>query len=119
MTNAYMFFVKEQHKIISSENPGRKMTDIAVVLGNKWRNMTDEQKKLYQQQSDDSPKTKTKTKTKTAPKIKRELNPYMKFVQRERTGIAAENPNLKLTELSKLMGQMWRSKSDSEKVSYK
>ncbi len=117
MTSAYMFFVKDQHKQVSSQNPGLKMTDVGRILGEKWRGMSQEQKQQYQKQADNLPKVVREKKE--AKKEKRPLNGYMKFAQQKRATVAAQNPGLKVTEVSKKLGAIWHSLSDSEKLSYK
>ena len=122
MTSAYMFFVKDQHKNVSNQHPNLKMTEISSILGKKWREMSEEQKQQYQKQSDKAPKTVRKTKQEkeeTTQKPKKALNGYMKFAQKQRANIISENPGLKITEVSKKMGQMWRELSEEEKLQYK
>lgn len=122
MTSAYMFFVKDQHKNVSNQHPSLKMTEIGSKLGEIWRGMSEEQKQQYQKQADQAPKTIRKSKQEkeeTTQKPKKALNAYMKFSQKQRANIMSENPGLKITEISKLIGQKWRGLSEEEKLQYK
>jgi structure-specific recognition protein 1 len=117
-----MFFVKDQHKNVSSQHPGLKMTEIGSKLGEIWRGMSQEQKQQYQKQAEQAPKTVRKSKQEkeeTTQKPKRALNAYMKFSQKQRANIMSENPGLKITEISKKIGQMWGQLSEQEKLQFK
>lgn len=47
--------------------------------------------------------------------IKRPLNAYMIWTRRARDGILKANPHLKMNEVSKTMGEMWKNMRDEEK----
>jgi len=122
MTSAYMFFVKDQHSIVSKQNPGLKMTEISGILGKKWKNMSEEEKETYQDQANKAPKVPRKAKLEkqvSSQKPKRGLNAYMKFAQQQRSNVLSQDSALKITEVSKKLGEMWRKLSDEEKLQYK
>lgn len=48
----------------------------------------------------------------------RKLNSYMVFVKDVRSKVVSENPNLKVTEVAKKLGEMWRNLSSEEKNKY-
>lgn len=50
---------------------------------------------------------------------KRKLNPYMKFVKAKRAEVVKQYPKLKVTEIAKKLGEMWRAMSDKDKAKYK
>ncbi|KAI6176536.1 HMG box domain-containing protein [Aphelenchoides bicaudatus] len=50
--------------------------------------------------------------------IKRPLNAYMIWTRRARDGILKANPHLKMNEVSKTMGEMWKQMADEEKKPY-
>lgn len=50
-----------------------------------------------------------------AKKVKRPLSGYMYFCKEKRPALAAEHPDMKMVELSKMLGQMWKELSDEEK----
>ena len=49
---------------------------------------------------------------------KRALNPYMFFGKEVRQTIRDENPEMKMTEISKKIGVMWKELSEEDKVKY-
>jgi hypothetical protein len=53
-----------------------------------------------------------------AKKPVRPLTPYVRYFVEVRPSIVQENPSLKVTEVSKLIGEKWRALSDSEKNKY-
>jgi hypothetical protein len=65
-----------------------------------------------------SPKKREK-KPKSADGKKRPLNAYMKWVNESRADFKERYPDLKPTELAKVMGEEWRSMDEEEKAKYK
>ncbi|VDN07955.1 unnamed protein product [Thelazia callipaeda] len=50
--------------------------------------------------------------------IRRPLNAYMIFTKQERKKLLALNPNMKMHEASRVMGEKWKSMSDKDKRQY-
>ena len=67
-----------------------------------------------------SPKTKTKKakKVKDPNAPKRNLSAYFFFMNDQRPKVVKANPDLKVTEVGKKLGELWRAMSDSEKAPY-
>lgn len=61
---------------------------------------------------------KSTRKNRTMSGGKRKLNPYMKFVKKNRAEIVKSNPRATIPEIGKALGKKWRSLSDAEKKSY-
>merc|ERR1711936_1460310 len=51
-------------------------------------------------------------------KLKRPLNAYMMFANEKRPQHQKDYPELKITEIAKMIGEEWRSMSDDEKSPY-
>merc|ERR1711936_249156 len=51
-------------------------------------------------------------------KLKRPLNAYMMFANEKRPELQKKHPELKITEIAKMIGEEWRSMSDDEKSPY-
>lgn len=47
------------------------------------------------------------------------MNAFMKFSNHHRADVRAENPDLPMTEVAKLLGKMWRELSTDEKLEWK
>ena len=64
----------------------------------------------------------TAIKKKTIPKDpnreKRPLTPYFIFANEKRAEVKSQNPDIKITEISKKLGEMWKNLSDDEKRIY-
>lgn len=45
--NAYMVWVRTQWSILCKANPNASFAEISMLLGNGWRNLSEEQKKPY------------------------------------------------------------------------
>jgi hypothetical protein len=61
-------------------------------------------------------KKEKKVKDPNAPK--RNLSAYFFFMGDQRSKVVAKNPDMKVTEIGKELGVMWRAMSDSEKAPY-
>ncbi|KAA8910354.1 hypothetical protein TRICI_004152 [Trichomonascus ciferrii] len=46
--SAYMFFANEQRDTVRSENPGISFGQVGRVLGERWKALTDEEKRPYE-----------------------------------------------------------------------
>jgi len=53
------------------------------------------------------------------PKVKRAPSPYINFCSEWRPKTKAENPDATFGELGKLLGEKWKTLSESEKAKYK
>lgn len=49
--SAYMFFTQDQRDKVKEENPGIAFTDVAKVLGQKWKELSAEEKAPYEEQA--------------------------------------------------------------------
>ena len=52
-------------------------------------------------------------------KKKRQPNAFMCFYSEKRPSIMQENPDLKMTEIAKKAGEMWKELSPEQKLHYK
>merc|ERR1711861_7520 len=62
-------------------------------------------------------KFKKAPKDKNAPK--KPLTPFFLFSQEKREEVSKANPEMKLAQIGKKMGELWRGLSDEEKAPYK
>jgi HMG (high mobility group) box len=46
------------------------------------------------------------------------LNKYINFSNVHRDRVRAQHPHLKITEIAKILGEMWRTLDDDEKEEY-
>ncbi|KAG1468245.1 hypothetical protein G6F56_003947 [Rhizopus delemar] len=45
--SAYMYFSKEQRSVVKEENPGATFGKLGKLLGEKWKSLSEEEKKPY------------------------------------------------------------------------
>ena len=62
--------------------------------------------------------TKKQKKVKDPNAPKRALSAYFFFMKDTRPKVVAKNPDMKVTEIGKELGAMWRAMSDGEKAPY-
>lgn len=46
-TSAYMYFSKDMSASVRAANPGKPITEVAKVVGEKWKNMSESEKHKY------------------------------------------------------------------------
>jgi hypothetical protein len=51
-TTAYFYFTADMRERVKEENPGLKVTEIAKVIGAKWKALTEEEKQKYNDMAD-------------------------------------------------------------------
>jgi uncharacterized protein (DUF736 family) len=132
--SAYILFCRDQRNSIKESHPEYKVTDITKELGVQWRNISEKDKKYYenlaskeksryQNEIKDNPPQRKEKSTKKEKVIddkpKRPLSSYIIFCSNMRSNIKSENPSFGPKEVTKKLGEVWRSLSDSEKASYK
>lgn len=142
--SGYMYFCDANRGPLREANPDKSMTDIAKLLGAKWKEIGSEEKKQFEEKAaadkeryasekakydeehkDDpieyetspkaSPKRRRK-KDKDAPK--RAMSAYTIFMKQNRKSIADENPDAKNTEIMGLVSAKWKTLDDEAKAQY-
>eukprot|EP00475_Leptophrys_vorax_P006798 TRINITY_DN14248_c1_g1_i1.p1 TRINITY_DN14248_c1_g1~~TRINITY_DN14248_c1_g1_i1.p1 ORF type:complete len:261 (+),score=87.59 TRINITY_DN14248_c1_g1_i1:84-785(+) len=117
--SAYQYFVAERTPALKGEQPDLKLAERSKVLGEEWRHLSEDEKLPYKEQSDADKASKRTAKEKAEDgKPKRPPTSYLIFTNAMRAQAKADNPDLKMTELSKVMGSMWRDLTDEEKRPY-
>lgn len=115
-----MMFVKHNRKDIAAKHPSLKITEIGKKMGEAWRGLSQSEKDKYNKMAADAPKAAPKAApAPKSPATKRPLSGYMKFVKAKRAEVVKAHPSLKVTEVGKKLGEMWRGLSDAEKAKYK
>ncbi|SCZ94441.1 BZ3500_MvSof-1268-A1-R1_Chr12-2g03901 [Microbotryum saponariae] len=51
--SAYMYFSQENRNTVKDDNPDASFGDLGKLLGAKWKDMSDDQKKPYNKKADD------------------------------------------------------------------
>jgi len=131
--SSYMRFVNEKRASIKEEHPGAGIGEIAKVAGAMWKELDEDEKKVYEnaykkervtymkKMEDYEPpagtkRTKKQAKDPNAPK--KPMTPYFAWMNENRKRIKEENPDAGLGEVSKIAGAEWREVEDSVKEEY-
>lgn len=118
--SAYILFCNDKRAEIKKANPEMKMPDIAKKLGEMWRSLKDKKKQPYLEEA-----TKDKSRYDTEmgeynpnnkPKgPKRATTSYFFFCADKRAEVKQANPDMKVTEIAKELGRMWKEDFADEK----
>ena len=133
--SAWIYFSEANREAVKKSNPDASFGDIGKLLSQKWKEISaDEKAKFeamatkdkarYQEEMADytPPKGSTtkgagkKKKDPNAPK--RPTNAFMFFSNEMRPKIKAENPDLKMGEVGKRLGELYREMSSEDKEKY-
>ena len=136
-------FVAAERDAVKEANPDASVTDITKILGARWGEMDDAAKAPYEEKAaadkvryaeelkawqaahpdevaamDAQGKSgrAAKKKQKTGPK--RATTAYFYFTADMRERVKEENPDLKVTEIAKVIGAKWKALTDEEKQKY-
>ncbi|KAJ1968480.1 hypothetical protein IWQ62_001221 [Dispira parvispora] len=145
--NAFLIFANERRAQLKSIVPPISVAEQSKLLGDEWAKMSNEQQQLYyhrakelkdkfieenpdfvytrrpnntrqdrnHRHSLDSSDAKGSTR---GPRLKRPMNSYLIFNQDRRHRLLSEHPNMTVSEISRAIGNQWRSMSDEEKLPY-
>lgn len=133
--SAFMFFSNDIRDTVKREMPELEFLQISSEIGRRWKVITDEDrrpydelaaadKKRYAEEKEDyvpdpsfeATKSSRKKKDPNAPK--RALSAYFFFCNEIREGVRAENPNKKITEIATLLAEKWRALPEKKRVKY-
>lgn len=135
--SAYMWFSKETRPQVAM-NKELSFAEIAREVSRQWSELSDEEKKPYQElnaqdkiryekdvanapppeddsDEEDQPKKKKKKKNRDPNQPKRPKTAFFFYLDKMRTQIAEQYPEMKMSERSKLLGQMWQKLPQEEK----
>ena len=117
---AFMYFSIDQRPVMQKKNPTLKIADISKLLGEQWRGMSAAQKAPYDKKAAADKKRYEKEMKSYVPpyKPKRAMVAFMFFSIEQRPSEQKKNPSLGIADISKLLGQQWRTMSDSQKARY-
>jgi len=118
------FSVAKQQEIKQLLGPEARVTDVAKKIAETWKSLTPEQRSEWDnaakadkerymlEKASYKPPYQEKTGRKRAKKDpsapKRPMSAFLYFSQKMRSIVKGQNPSLKNTEVSKLLGEMWK-----------
>lgn len=126
--SAYLYFVADTRKTVKLENPGKSFTEIAQLLGKKWRALPKEQVVIYEakatadknrykrEKEEYSPPTpvveqkKVNRRRKKHPLApKHPLSAYLFFVATNRPKMSEKYPDRGFSEIASILGMQWKT----------
>ena len=135
--SGYLFFCEEKRSEYKKANLNASATELTSILGKAWKSLTDEEKMpflnkaqeaklgyknamdLYKRPSDqeiDQKKKNKKLKDPNAPK--RPMTAFLFFCKDNRKDVKSEFPDLKPTEVTSKLGEMWSSLEEKKKKKF-
>jgi len=122
----YIFFCMDKRKDVVKEFPDYKVTQISVELGRRWKLLTDEEKKPYQEKSmEDKDRYNDEMDGYVRPNLtkktgkKRGSTAYNMFCAEKRPRIKKNNEGKSGKEITRILADMWKEVSDERKKKYK
>ena len=132
--SAFMCFSDlKKDEILQKHGMSRNHEDILNLVADEWKKLSDKDRAYWDEQSRNDkvryvrekaawngpslvPKRRAK-KNPLAPK--RPMSAFLKFSQTRRTMVKKENPDMSNTDVSRLLGEMWRNASPKETAPYR
>jgi len=129
----YICFSTVKHKEIKeSMGPEAKVSDVAKKVAEIWRSLTDDEKKHWEQEAEkDKQRYQEEKANYTGPwKIpskrvkkdegapKRPMSSFLYYAQKMRPLVKEQNPDKRNTDISKVLGEMWKNCSEEERNVY-
>lgn len=122
----YIFFCMDKRKDVVKEFPTYKVTEISVELGKRWKLLTNEEKKPYQDKSKEDKEryndemdgyVKPNATKKTVKK--RGSTAYNMFCAEKRARVKKNNEDKTGKEITRILADMWKEVSDERRGKYK
>lgn len=120
--SAYIFYCMAERDNVKKKYPEYKVTDISVELGFRWKQLSDEEKKPFQEKSEADKKRYEKEMSKykhTKVAKKRGSSGFNMFCYEKRDDVKEKNEDKSSKEVTKMLSSMWKKLSDKDKQKYK
>jgi len=129
----YICFSTVKHKEIKATMGGdAKVSDVAKKVAEVWRNLTSDEKKHWEEEAErDKQRYQEEKANYTGPwKIpskrvkkdegapKRPMSSFLYYAQKMRPVVKEQNPEKRNTDISKVLGEMWKNCSEEERNIY-
>lgn len=114
--SSYILFTK-QYRAEHSNLSDLSLGDMSKACGEAWKKLSDTEKDKYRMEAE---KIRTELRANDPPPPpKKPMSSYLAFAMVTRKVIIAEDPTLKLGEVSKKCGELWKKLSDEERAEWK
>ncbi|SCU94874.1 LADA_0G11980g1_1 [Lachancea dasiensis] len=119
-SSAYFLFSMAVREELVRQYPDAKVPELSKLASAKWKEMSEDDKKPFHEKFKvnwEKYRVARKEYEASLPP-KRPSGPFIQFTQEVRPKIISENPDKDLIEITKLIGEKWRSLSQSDKQAY-
>jgi len=136
--SAFLFFSSAKRNEVTKTHPGIKFQEVAKILGEMWKGITEADKKPYEQQaqrdrlrykeemehykpppaidsSDDDKKSKKRKRRKDPNEPKGAPSAYILYANSIREDIKKENPDAQFTDTGRIIGQKWKQLTEEQR----
>lgn len=114
--SSYILFTK-QYRTEHSNLSNLSLGDMSKACGEAWKNISDTEKDKYRQEAE---RIRTELRANDPPPPpKKPMSSYLAFAMVSRKQIIAEDPSLKLGDVSKKCGELWKKLTDEERAEWK
>jgi len=126
--SGYLYFVANNRANFNKRYPDKDFTEVAKLLGEKWKNLDAKEKRKYQILAAADKKRYEEEKQKWQPPIEREIDTnyvvmpkkpmtaYSYWVYNQRSKITQSNPYVDKKELTRVLREKWNKIPEREKA---
>eukprot|EP00944_MAST-04C_sp_MAST-4C-sp1_P005617 g5617.t1 len=121
---AFFLFAQTRRQHIKRAAPGASVTHIAKALGEEWRNLREHEKNEFYAQAELEKRKYEKIKERYLANKKANSGPkrsptaFFLFAKDRRPAIKQAQPEAKVTDVAKILGEEWRNLADNSKLKY-
>lgn len=111
--SAYILFCNDKRPEVRAQNPEMKMPKVVQELGKLWKDLKDKKKQHYLSEAAKDKERYNTEMSEYGPKNKpkgpkRALSAYFFFCADKRSEVKEANPKLKVPDIAKELGRMWK-----------
>jgi len=117
--SSYLLFAMDARKDIIEKDPTLKLGDVSKECGKLWKEISADDKEEWKNKANLLKEEARSSHPVVVKKEKRVPSSYILFAMSERKRIVDENPDMKLGDISKMCGTLWKGLSETEKEHWK
>jgi len=132
-STAWIFFLNANRDKLRKENPEAKMTEITKLASAQWKAISPADRAPWDAKAvEDKERYATEMSTYVAPEpvfvlpkkkkvksaVKKATNPWMAYLNANRNKLREENPEVKMTDITKMASVAYKALSDAERAEW-
>ena len=115
--SSYILFTKDYRTDHPDMIANMSLSEMSKKCGEAWKALSDAEKEVYRKKAEDI-RVELRSHD-PPPPPKKPMSSYLAFAMEKRKEIVKVDPTLKLGEISKKCGELWKQLSDEERVVWK